>query len=398
MKLEHDENDLSIDDLWRAICQSIGEVIRNIPDCSMRPTDISRKLEISRVMVSRTLSAIDKESPVETLTKIPGPETLRSMMRACESLGVSKACVSPALDAINAFDHLIRSVYGTRAALNAALAVGNNEAKDKFEHSSRYQIFKGMSQTVGVESKVWLTSTMFTYSSTKKDHIELTSIFGPSGIRRLRPDTPFDLVITAGPERMSGRNANGKTFYDISSMCPNEPAPVSFVDQGDQQIKTLSPDIGGKETVYDMLSAVHIPEAMTVIPKPDLSRRGISVVPAIPIVLLNIDILLQKDILEGVEPEAFTYIPRGKRKSSFADVNWKINRIKTGDEVISLGRGLKNLELTDIPRYTEMIEFLCKQRGYNPDDFRAYRYQIQYPVFGFQYILGFGIPGRHHIK
>ncbi|MBL4699093.1 MAG: hypothetical protein JKX70_09705 [Phycisphaerales bacterium] len=396
--MDQNEYDLTPDDLWRAICPTIGEVLRSIPDCSMRPTDISRRLDISRVMVSRTLSAIDKESPVETLTKIPGPETLRSMMRACESLGVSKACVSSALEAIDLFDHLIRSVYGTRAALNAALSVENNEAKDKFEHSSRYQVFKGMSQTIGVESRVWLTSTMFAYSSKKKDHIELTSIFGPSGIRRLRPDTPFDLVIAAGPERMTGRDANGKTFYDIGSMCPNEPAPVSLVDQGDQQIKTLSPDIGGKEMIYDMLSAVHIPEAMTVIPKPNLSRRGISVIPAIPVAVLNIDVLLQKDILEGIEPEAFTYIPRGNVKSTFADVNWNINRIKTNDEVISLGRGLSKLELADIPRYAEMVEHLCKQRGYNPDEFRAYRYQIQYPVFGFQYILGFGIPGRHHIE
>ncbi|MBO6514643.1 MAG: hypothetical protein JJ974_11825, partial [Phycisphaerales bacterium] len=48
-----------------ALRSTLKPVLKELPSCSMRPTDISRLLDVSRVMVGRVLSSIAKEDPIE---------------------------------------------------------------------------------------------------------------------------------------------------------------------------------------------------------------------------------------------------------------------------------------------------------------------------------------------
>jgi len=173
---------------------TLGAVLKHIDGCTQRPTDIARHLDVSRVMVSRLLNAIRKPNPIETLTRIPGPETLRSIVRAASKFGVSRAEIQDALISIDEFDSLIRDQYGTRTAMNAALSSANEQTLEKFEQSSRYQVFKGMSQIVGAQSSLWLTAMMLTENKDDPKGVDVSTIHGTSGLRRLRPDTPVRFV------------------------------------------------------------------------------------------------------------------------------------------------------------------------------------------------------------
>ncbi|HCT45095.1 MAG TPA: hypothetical protein DF699_07775, partial [Phycisphaerales bacterium] len=188
------------DQIGQELATNLNLVLTEIEGCSMRPTDIARVLDTSRVMVSRLLSAIRKDDPIERLTRIPGPETLRSIVRAAGQHGVEAEHINAAEKAIEAFDELIREQFGTRSALNAALSNTNPNARSKFEQSSRYQVFKGMSQIVGAQSNLWLTTMMLTPSNDQPDGIDISTIHGTSGLRRLRPDTPIRFVYGVPPE------------------------------------------------------------------------------------------------------------------------------------------------------------------------------------------------------
>ncbi len=360
----------------------------------MRPTDISRKLVVSRVTVSRTISAIGKENPVEILTGIPGPESLRSIIQAAQKNGVENGDVKVALVAVECFEALIRDQFGTRAALNAALSVKHSGSRDQFEQSSRYKVFKGMSQIIGAESKLWLTCTMYTPNKDDPSTFDLSSIFGPSGLRRIRPDTPIELTFSAGPQRWSVEGEPSGMTFDLESFCANTLAPITVAQKDGKVIKTFAPDIGNKDSIYDMLTGVHIPNAMSRIARPSLTRRGISVIPVIPVALLNMDIILHRSIFEGIEPEAFVYNNRGSGKADFENPDWNINRMATDDKIMQINPGLNNLDLQEVPRYRDMVLRMCDVNGYEPAGFRAYRLQIQYPVYGFQYVMAFRVPSR----
>ena len=373
---------------------TLNRVLTEIDGCTMRPTDIARSLDSSRVMISRLLSAIRKSDPIERLTRIPGPETLRSIVRAAAKNGVSSDHIKAADHAIDAFDELIREQFGTRSALNAALSNTNPNAKSKFEQSSRYQIFKGMSQIVGAQSNLWITCMMLTPSEDKDDGIDISTIHGTSGLRRLRPDTPIRFVYGVPPEYEDRRQSPVRTGTDLSSFLVHEAAPLQVDEENGQIINTFAPEVEGKDDLYDMFAEVYIPNGSNRYAAPGRSYRGTTVIPDVPTVNLVSDVMLCDDIFEDIEPELFLYntMPRGG--ADIEDPKRFIDRVETQVDLEYMGKGTGNLEISEFPMYEDMIAYLCEKNNRTPDSIRTYRLQIQYPVYGFQHTIAFKAPQR----
>ncbi|MCA9276639.1 MAG: hypothetical protein KDA29_11485 [Phycisphaerales bacterium] len=373
---------------------SLDRVLRDIDDCSMRPTDIARTLDVSRVMVSRLLSAIRKPDPVETLARIPGPETLRSIVRAAAHSGVSDKVANEALTLIDAFDLLIRDKYGTRAALNAALSDTNDQTREKFEQSSRYQVFKGMSQIVGAQSSLWVTCMMLTQNADNPDGIDISAIHGTSGLRRLRPDSEVRFVYGIPPEYKDRRQSPRRTDADISSFMVHEPAPLQVEEENGQIINIFSPELGGKDALYDMFSEVFIPNGSNRYASNGRTMRGTTVIPDVPVVTLVSDVILCDGIFEGIEPELFTYntMPRGG--ADVEDPKRDVDRVNTNDSIALLDHRLELLEVSEMPKYVDMVRYLCEKNRRSIDKVRVHRLRVQYPVYGFQYTIAYKVPER----
>lgn len=376
------------DELGEDLRSRISEVLRSVPGCSLRPTDLARTLDVSRVMVSRVLSSVAKESPTETLTSIPGPETLRSILRSAVNEGVLPETVELAMVSVDAFDTLIREDFGTRAALNAALSVEHEGSRERFEQSSRYQVYKGMSQIFGVESKVWLTCSINTPNAENDAKLDISTVLGASGLRKLRPDTPILLPMKDMPSHWR-RNFPGRKEFDISQYCQHPPAPITPIEANGKIINTFTPETCSKKSVYDLISATYSPAAQDRNLDPEITRRGVSVTPMMPVASLITDFIVHEDIYPGQTPELFVYNTNGSGSVHVLDPNWKINRLATTDTVECLGTGLVNLDIPDVPGYTDMVRHVCAQTGYEPDVLRAYRVHVQYPVYGTQYMLAF---------
>lgn len=380
------------EDVGIRLRSTIGRVLHEVPGCSLRPTDIARELDVSRVMVSRVLSSIARANAEETLTSIPGPETLRSIVRAAEVSGVPASDAKLALTAIDDFDELIRDQYGTRAALNAALSSENSVAREKFELSSRYQVFKGMSQVLGVESKIWLTSMMLTPSKSDEHVIDVSTIHGTSGLRRLRPDMPIRFTYGIPPKYKESRQSPERKDKGLARFFSHTPAPLTSVVENGQIINTFAPEIGGKDALYDMLAEVHTPGGSNRFAAPGRTRRGTSVIPDVPVMTLVSDVIMHGDIFEGIEPELIVFNTMSRGGADIDDPARDVDRVTTNDTVIKLGNGLDNLEISEFPRYTDMMSYLCDHNGYKLEEFRTHRLQVQYPIYGFQYVIAYKVP------
>jgi len=377
----------------------------------MSPTSLSRKLNVSRVMVSRVVNAIQKDDPVEALVKVPGPESLRSMMRAAGRAGVDPAMVNTALDAVESFARLIHDHYGTRSALNAAIGVKSTESRQKIEQKGRYQVFKGISQLFGVECKLWLSGVVLSPALASDgawggQDVNLNGFGGAVGLRRLRSDMPIKLDCSWRHKHMyQGELPSTGGPIDLRPFYTHPPAPLSEFAADSQSLLTFAPPINGKEDRYDLLFAntikvmgyatpdqpSELPGARNQIQPDGRTARGRSVIPDFPTQELIIDMIIHKDLFQGVEPELGLYRTMGKGPSKLNDPDRASDVIENGERVESLGYGDKNLVLQDLRCYPEMINHLCERSGYAIEDFRTYRFRVQYPVYGFQYLVSFCI-------
>ncbi|MBO6513958.1 MAG: hypothetical protein JJ974_08345, partial [Phycisphaerales bacterium] len=301
--------------------------------------------------------------------------------------------VDPAIQAIDQFDRLIREQYGTRGAMNAALSADHEDGRERFEQSSRYQAFKGMSQILGVQSKVWITCMMMTPSDDSGGAVDVTTIHGTTGLRRLRSDTPPLHFIYGTPANYSGsRQSPQRMELDLTPFFTNTPAPLEVHESNGQIINTFNPDVIGKDAVYDMFAGVRVPSGSHRYAAPGRQYRGTIVLPDVPVTMLVSDVILHKDIFEGITPKLFVHNTMGKGGADIEDPNRKTDLIETSDSIDDLGDGVENIGIPDFPKYPQMIEYLCSLTGYQCEEFRVHRLMIQYPVYGFQYAIGYKVP------
>lgn len=373
------------------LCELMNQALESLQDCSMSPTSLSKCLSVSRVTMSRLINSIGKSNPIEALASMPGPESLRTVLRSVEKHGGQLQDFETTHAAIDAFARIIRDQYGTRSALNAALSGEHTDARGKFEQSSRYHVFKGMSQILGVESKIWLASMMFTPNREDPRGVDILTIHGTSGLRRLRAEQPVHFSFGFPAGYFSGERYPERLSIDLSPFLVNTPAPLNIREEDGQIINSFAPEVGGKDAVYDMLASIHVPNGSGRYAAPGRTKRGTSVVPDVPVMNLVSDVILHEDIFERIEPELFVYNTMGKGIIDIEDPKRFVDRVATSDTVVDLGSGLEGIEINEIPKYSEMVHFLCKKTGFLPKEFRVHRLQVQYPIYGFQYAIAYQV-------
>ncbi|MCC5785804.1 MAG: hypothetical protein JJU33_03780 [Phycisphaerales bacterium] len=371
---------------------TLTAVIDAIPGGPHRPTPLARKLGISRVTASKMLNALARPNPYEMLQDIPGPESLRAVTAAAPDLGADASLVREAEDAIDRFAQVIRRQFGTRAALNAAISPRSANLQARVEQSSRYEVFKGMRQIMGVEAETWLTSMIFAPSPADPMAMSITTIHGAMRLRRLRPDVP--IYFTFGPPKQ--HNAQSPELpsspFELNEFCTNTPATMETEVAAGQLVHRLAHDKLGKEAVVDMLAASHNPRGAPRYASPERSKGGVSAFVDIPVKNMVCDALVHADLFPGSTPELLVYNPGARGPANPNDPRRDIDLIAVPEEIEYLGKAEDRFDLAEAPRYPDMVARMCAQIGHDHSEFRLFRLRMAYPVTAFQFVMAFRAP------
>lgn len=382
----------------RAIAEELRHAMRNlteaIPDGPPAPTRISRQLGVNRVLASKLLNAIARENINEMLQQIPGPESLRAMANAAPGLGVGSEIASRAHAAIDAFARMIREDFGTRGALNAAISPQGAQVRQRVELSSRYQVFQGMRELLGVEADTSLTCMIFSPSPEDPEAIATTSIHGALGIRRLRPD--IKLHLTFGPPQRAPKHDGELQIapVDLSDLYTHNPAPVETQLAGGQLVHRLLEDQIGKHASMDMLLVDHDTKGSRRYASAERPRGGGITFPDPPSRSMIFDMLLHDDIFPDVLPQLLVYNPGSRGPANPSDRLRDIDLVTIPESVESLEKATSRFSLVEVPRYAEMIERVCTTYKLKVSSLRLFRLRISYPVNAFQFVLAFQAPNK----
>ena len=109
---------------------TLSRVLGQVPGtANAGPQALATRLGIDKVLASRLLKALRAGDPLAVVNRAPGPEPLRRVLDAAESLGVAEATLSPAREAVDRFERLIRDEIGDRSSLDAILAAWVPDAR-----------------------------------------------------------------------------------------------------------------------------------------------------------------------------------------------------------------------------------------------------------------------------
>lgn len=99
------------------------------------------------------------------------------------------------------------------------------------------------------------------------------------------------------------------------------------------------------------------------------------------------DVVIHQSVApkRGYELYIFDTVPHGHvditRPSDYP------NQMRHSEAIEELGDGIDRLNVAQLPRYQEMVSTVMRRMGWNPAEFKCYRCQIDYPVYGSQISL-----------
>jgi len=374
---------------------ALRELIEVIPDGPHSPSRVARKLGMNRVIASKLLNALAREDVNEMLQQIPGPESLRGMARAAAELGVPARTSENANRAIETFARLIRDDFGTRGALHAAISPQGAQVRQKVELASRYQIFQGIRELLGVETDACLTCMILAPSPDDPETISNTSIHGAIGMRRLRPD--INLHLNFGPPKRAPEDKRQllQAPVDLSDLYMHDAAPTETRISGGQLVHRLLQENVGRHASMDMLLVDHDTRGSRRYATPERPKGGGVTFADMPSRMMIFDVLLHDDVFPGSQPELIVYNPGSQGPANPMDRSRDIDRVSVPEKIESLDKAAGRFEVAEVPRYGEMVERVCGAYALKPGSLRLFRLRMAYPVHCFQFVMAFDAPAKN---
>lgn len=313
--------------------------------------------------------------------------------------------IEGARSAVRGFDRLVEIHSGDRPSLEMMLSSYARESPERLEMMHRKQLFNGTSYLWGVQAKAQLRAD-FVAPSQQPGMVDIASLRGFIGLRRLRPEVPWVIDRT----RIADDDAGVRQPLRREALDPDcdsdSDAPLlrEFCSKPLPEVRRVP---GTEGFVHFELAAGPVGDtgAVTCIggevfcgaapryrnEQNNFGEHGQLM--RTPSRLLVFDVFLHRSLdftlppvlaVEGQGPVAPTY-PFGDRERSSLAVH---------ETVEDLGGGPPIVQTADIPNYARIVERVFGRVGWNAGDFHGFRVRMRFPPAFTVIVLRYPLPER----
>ncbi|MCB9916667.1 MAG: hypothetical protein H6828_16200 [Planctomycetes bacterium] len=384
------------------LAQTFGSLLGSLEGRPRRPRTLADALGITTVTASRLLRAVALADPVAVVLQIPGTVPLRRVLDAAEAAGGAPELVERGREAVARFEQLVRGYAGDRSSLDAMLSDWLPGVRREFEVRRRQAVYKSLSELKGLSSELEL-ATIAVHPSQLEQSFDLLSIMGIFGLDRLRPDTPFHLGTlrdvsgqrTAkgeprrGPHTLDGEPAlEGYASVRLDEFCHATPAPLRVRQIGEFMQYSLGETGLGPDSSVDLvvadLNVGEVPNHPGALRTPTYYH-----IPSAPAQELLFDLLLHRDVYPGHDPALLVYDTTVRGPARGQEPTRDLDLMSVSESIEFLGDDPARRRFAGYPRYLELLDHAFGKLGWKPEDFRAYRFHMSYPLCGTQVCMSF---------
>lgn len=385
-----------------SLVTSVRAVLGRLPGPPTRPQELIQSLGLNRDIAGKVLSAARAPDALAAMHVMPGPESLRRLLRAARRRNVPESLLRAAEEAVRQFEILIDRELGDRGALDALLSAMTPEARAGFELASKQIVFKGMSQLRGALADLYVHAAMVHPSTDAPDRLDVVHAYGTLGLHRLRPGVvvKFTYHEWGSAPREPWRTLDGKTpdqsdGSELDAFCGRRPARIDPIRTSGSIMYALAGDeVGPNSAVDKLLCEVHRGRWSASPRGEGGKRKSLSVAASIPTRMLVFDVLLHERALPSAEPQLLLYDTAVEGMASVNDRGRDADRIDLLESIQFLGRGAAQLHVAEAPTYVNMLRHVAGYMGWRLEEFRGYRCRVQYPVHASQVMMAFNPPAK----
>jgi hypothetical protein len=352
---------------------------------------LARAIQIDKSLASVLVRAVNAPSDRDLLHIVPSPTGLRILSEHTKGIA-SRTATTRLESATDRFRHLLETIPGGRAALDAQISETSRELGWKRENTSKQATFKSMSFLLGYYCELMASSIILVPSEDGRmvDGIE---IIRRVGVRRMRSHTTIPLFnFTPWSDQRSdlpetrldpldddprGPNPDNLLLRDFCS----DPMPaVDVVSEGPSTVVVLpgSPDAEG---TMDFAWAFRLRNGGPANPTP-----GVHVLHAyflhMPTRRVVRDVFIADSIYPGAEPFVSWALP-GTNQHSHPPGRGQARYYAQVDleaEFEPIAGTRRPFAVTGMPGHDRLTQEVLKRVGHAKTKFRGWRCTLNYPV------------------
>jgi hypothetical protein len=384
----------------------LGELQHAVIDLlAAGPTEVQKAADVERVFgVNHLLGwqlyrIASAQNPLAAGIHVPARVSMKKLLTAAARRRVPGAILDRISIAFDAFERLVESDAGGREELDAMLNAFLPDERRKQDLAHRQSVFKGMSNIKGLAAEADVVAMLFNLSA-NGSMVDRVTLSCELGLRRLRPDAP--IVLGTGDAQPLAKpllTLDGKPADNpMGALLPqfsSSPLPrFNIIPSGGQIDYVVAGRDVGMRSAIDIVMAERREGALPRFRKPNSHLfGGPGYTTTTPIRRLTLDVFLHEDVFPGVAPQLFAYDTTCRGQVYPMDnPERQHDRLIVHDEIRALPSGLAGARLPHAPRYLEILEHIYATVGWDASRFRGYRLDVQYPVHGGEYFIGFRIP------
>lgn len=382
---------------------ALGRLLADVPGQAATPTDIQRGLDIDMTLSWKIHKVLRASTPVAAGPHVPGMPSMRALLKAAGRQGVSAELIAATEGAAREFDRVVSIHAGDRSTFESMVcALGTSEEAERVDLNYRRSAYRSARHIWGVSAKTRLVCRVIRPCA-DPGLVDIGGVQGYLSLRKLRSDAR--LVIS-----------HARLTYDNGSKLPQKAEPLSpgaDVEHGIaivpefcsqplptiQQVEAADGFIAGElcnsglghtaattcivgSVFRDVPARWHAPEVHEAMKVYALIRM--------PCEVLIHDVFVREGTFAPGAPKALAFAECGDY-ADYPDIERRGYGARLHASVKKIGRGPTAVHTPDVPRYTELANYLFERLGVDGSEYDVYRCRIEYPVMPSMALIMFNL-------
>ena len=384
---------------------ALVELFGSIGVDAMAPQTVSRTVGINRNLAWKLSKIIGSDEPLTAVEHLPGGSGLDIMLRAFTDKGASRASTENVRAAMQSFESTVSEHVGDRPTLELMLGhmLPRHLQTDRAE-AARKLAFRGNSAIWGIQADVRLSGLFLAPNADDPSRVDIATIGGLVGYRRLRPGTSWPLMTLFGYED-DGSSLGSPTEALDPTVGPNDPPLLRSYCTGFQppiverevpggvQYELGEGPLGNHGRVTSIFGT--LTRAFASVYRDESNEHGEQKVNWFtPATVAMADMIVHRDLPFPMPP---TLSVSGRMTPTWGNSVVARDReiLSLPETVQHLGAGPPVLATPLVADYANLTAEVFDRLKWDPKDFSAYRLIVRYPPIPSSVFLSFPLAERN---
>jgi len=378
------------------------ELYANIGADPASPQDVARRFGVNKTLTWNISKVMSSTDPLATLPQVPGVSALRSLLQSMQRQGAAPAAVERVRAAATELHQVVELHVGDRATLELIVDGLGRNGDDRLE-LSRKLAFRGNSGLWGVQAKTRMMTVFMSPNKNQPDQLDIAIVRGFIGFRRLRSDVSWPVFQTRGwgdenesitkpwqPLDDHGDTDGLPLLTEFSTVDPSKLERVSSAQGTDYK---LAPGPIGNTGAVDCFICDYERNAVGIYKTEHDTTGEFGATISAPTERLIFDMIVHESLDFALRPEvrAFGGVFHERNEEAIPEGHVPIPLPQT---ITDLPGQPPVVATPQIPRYSEMVNFVCERMNWPAKTMRGCRYELSYPPLGSTILLRFKLPDR----